>query len=151
MLRVAAAVVALLAALLVARFIHLSMTADPPGNLAAKSHSLAPCPESPNCVSSQAKRDSQRVEALIVEGDPQGALERVEAAIESMDRSRIVSAGDGYLHAEFKSAVFRFVDDLELVYDAELPGFQVRSASRVGYADMGTNRKRVEALRGLLG
>ena len=53
-----------------------------------------------------------------------------------------------YLHATFVSRIFRFVDDLELRADGET--IHVRSASRVGYSDLGVNRKRVEALRAKL-
>ncbi len=66
-----------------------------------------------------------------------------------MSRMRVVSASDDYLHAEERSRLFRFVDDLELLAapDGELI---VRSASRVGRSDLGVNRRRVERLRALL-
>lgn len=153
MLRIALAVVAALTCLLVGRFFYMSMTTEPPDNLrslAGPAARLAPCPESPNCVSSQAERKSQRIDALVVSGDADVALARAARAIEAMSRARVVTCENGYLHAEFTSLLFRFVDDLELVYDDGLPGFQVRSASRTGYSDMGANRKRVEALRAKL-
>ncbi len=150
MLRLVGAAVALIALLIVGRFAYLSMTARPPQNLGPAAERLAPCPDRPNCVSSQARRDSQKVEPLVVDGDPATALARAASAIESMPRARVVASGDGYLHAEYRSAIFRFVDDLELLHDPAVPGFQVRSASRVGHSDVGANRKRVEALRSLL-
>jgi len=64
-----------------------------------------------------------------------------------MSRVRIVTAGETYLHAEFTSAVFRFVDDVEFLLDDAEKVVHVRSASRVGHSDLGVNRKRVEALR----
>lgn len=150
MLRIALAMVAVLVFLLVGRFLYMSMTAQPPDDLRTPAGRLAPCPESPNCVSSLAARESRRVDALVVPGTVDAALKRAVRAIEAMPRGCIVTSGDGYLHAEFTSLLFRFVDDLELVYDDSIPGFQVRSASRAGYSDMGANRKRVEALRGSL-
>lgn len=143
-------VVAALSLLLVARFVHLSLTAEGPEHMSPSQGPLSPCPDKPNCVSSQATRESQRIDPLLVEGDPANALALLVSAIENMARAEIVTAGDGYLHAEFKSAIFRFADDLEAVYDPELPGFHVRSASRVGHSDLGANRKRIEALRSLL-
>lgn len=148
-LRLIGMVVALLALLLLARFVHLSMTAQPPDTLGSAS-GLAPCPKSPNCVSSRAERESQRIDPLRVEGDAAQATAQAIAAIEAMPRARVVAFDGGYVHAEFSSALFRFIDDLELVHDPALPGFQVRSASRVGRSDLGANRKRVEALRSLL-
>jgi len=147
MLRIALAVVAVLALLLAGRFAYISRTTRPPDNLLASSGRLAPCPERPNCVSSLAEDKSHQIAPLAVHGTADAALERVIQTIEAMPRARIVTSGEGYLHAEFSSRLFRFVDDLELLYDDNVPGFQVRSASRAGYSDMGANRKRVEALR----
>lgn len=149
MLRIAAIVVGVLALLLVGRFAYLSMTSKPPEAVGSPS-GLAPCADRPNCVSSLAESESQHIDPLAVPGDPEEALEVAVRALEAMPGSRIVTSGDGYLHAEFRTRIFRFVDDLELSYDSKVPGFQVRSASRVGHSDLGVNRKRVEALRALL-
>ena len=43
-----------------------------------------------------------------------------------------------------------FVDDLELQLRAPEGIIAVRSASRLGYGDMGVNRKRIEDLRSTL-
>ncbi len=64
-----------------------------------------------------------------------------------MKRARIITAQKGYIHAEFTSFLFRFVDDVEFVLDEGSKTIHVRSASRVGYSDLGVNRKRVEAIR----
>ncbi len=147
MLRIAVKVIAVLALLLVGRFAYMSMMTKPPGNLGASTGRLAPCPERPNCVSSLAEDKSHQIAPLAMPGAAEEALQRVTETIEAMPRARIVTSGDGYLHAEFTSRLFRFVDDLELLYDDSVHGFQVRSASRTGYSDLGANRKRVEALR----
>ena len=150
MLRIALAVVAVLALLLAGRFVYMSRTTRPPDHLGASAGRFAACPKRPNCVSSQAEDKDHKIAPLVVPGTTETAHERlVEAieAVEAMPRTRVVTSGDGYLHAEFTSRLFRFVDDLELLYDDNLPGFQVRSASRTGYSDLGANRKRVEALR----
>ena len=52
-----------------------------------------------------------------------------------------------YLRAEFRSRLFRFVDDVELLVDPEAARIEIRSASRVGHSDLGVNRKRVEVIR----
>ena len=57
------------------------------------------------------------------------------------------STSDGYVHAEARSWLFRFVDDVEFLYDAQQHVVHVRSASRVGYSDLGVNRSRIESLR----
>jgi len=63
---------------------------------------------------------------------------------------RIVQRTDTYVHAECRSAVLGFVDDLQLVLRPEEGIISVRSASRIGYWDLGVNRRRVERLRRVL-
>lgn len=64
-----------------------------------------------------------------------------------MPRTRIRRDEAAYLHAEFRSLIFRFVDDVEFLLDADAGVIHVRSASRLGYSDLGVNRRRVEAIR----
>jgi len=108
---------------------------------------LAPCPSSPNCVSSLATDAAQRVAPLAYRGDAAAAMRRLRAVIAAMPRARVVSAGDTALRAEFTSRIFRFVDDVDCVADPAAGVSQIRSASRVGYSDLGVNRERVEAIR----
>jgi uncharacterized protein (DUF1499 family) len=60
-----------------------------------------------------------------------------------------VNEESGYIHAECTSWLFRFTDDVEFALDDAQKIIQVRSASRVGYSDLGANRKRVETIRRL--
>jgi uncharacterized protein (DUF1499 family) len=59
----------------------------------------------------------------------------------------VVAATPTYLHAEARSLIFRFVDDVEFLIDPGQRRIQVRSASRIGYSDFGVNRRRVERIR----
>lgn len=79
-------------------------------------------------------------------GEPRAAWEEVEAEVRRLPRSRIVGREEGYIHAEARTPV-GFVDDLELQLRAEEGLVAVRSASRLGWSDLGVNRARVEALR----
>lgn len=54
---------------------------------------------------------------------------------------------DNYIHAEFTSSIFRFVDDVEFYFETAEKIVQVRSASRKGYYDWGVNRRRIEKIR----
>ena len=112
------------------------------------SANLSPCPDSPNCVSSQAPDASHRVDPILVAEDPYASWSRLVKVIGKMKRARIVQEGDGYLHAEFRSAVFGFVDDVEFRMDPAGRRIDLRSASRKGYYDFGANRRRVEEIRG---
>ncbi len=64
-----------------------------------------------------------------------------------MDRTTVIRGDEGYLHAEVASAIFGYVDDLELQLRAKQHEIAVRSASRMGWSDMGVNRRRVESIR----
>jgi uncharacterized protein (DUF1499 family) len=114
---------------------------------AAATKRLAPCPRSPNCVSSLAPDDAHRVDPIAFSGDPAVALAKLRAVIEGMPRSVITRQDEDSLHAEFTSWLLRFVDDVDAVVDPDAGVIHVRSASRVGYSDLGVNRKRVEAIR----
>ncbi len=117
-----------------------------PGNLGVKDGKLSPCPDRPNCVSSQA--DVSDAGHYI---DPlQGNIEDAAKAVTSMENSEIITQNENYLHAEFTSSVMRFVDDVEFFHDADANTLHVRSASRLGYSDWGVNRKRVEKIRKLM-
>ena len=108
---------------------------------------LQPCPDSPNCVSSQSPDKKHFIEPIRYEGTQQQAKERLMAVIQGMKRSKIVTVTDQYIHAEFTSAFFRFVDDVEFYFDDVSKTLHVRSASRIGHSDFGVNRKRIEELR----
>jgi len=118
-----------------------------PSNLGVTDGTLAPCPDSPNCVSSQSKDTKHYIAPIPYEGDLIEARGALIAVIEAMKRSRIVTHEATYIHAEFTSAVFRFVDDVEFSFDDAAKTIQVRSASRVGYSDFGVNRTRMETIR----
>ena len=110
-----------------------------------KMASLAPCPDKPNCVSSLAPDDDHRAEPFALSGEKGWAALR--SAVAAMPRTVIVEERPGYLHAECKSRIMRFTDDLELAQNDAGNRVDVRSASRVGYGDWGVNRARVESLR----
>ncbi|MEM7480703.1 MAG: DUF1499 domain-containing protein [Acidobacteriota bacterium] len=113
---------------------------------------LKPCRRSPNCVTSRTPRSAkQRIDPLPFDGPAMDAWDRIKALVAALPRTEIVeqeaTPGEGfYLRAEVRSALLRFVDDLELEI---LPGEQAihfRSASRTGYSDLGVNRKRLAGL-----
>ena len=108
---------------------------------------LRPCPSSPNCVSSLAHDGDHQVPALQLQVEPEQSWQQVNSIITALPRTRIVTVTNEYLHAECRSAVFGFTDDLELQLRPEEGRIEVRSLARLGYYDFGVNRKRVEQLR----
>jgi uncharacterized protein (DUF1499 family) len=118
-----------------------------PTNLGIRDGKLAPCPESPNCVSSQSTDKKHFIKPLSYDGSLAEARGKLVSIIQTMKRSRIISQEDTYIHAEFTSALFRFVDDTEFYFDDRAKTIHMRSASRIGYSDLGVNRKRIETIR----
>jgi len=112
-----------------------------------KDRVLTPCPAKPNCVSSVDKDPKHYVEPLRYAGSVADARNRLLEVISSLKRSRVKTLEEHYLHAEFVSAVFRFVDDVEFLFDDRNKIIHLKSASRVGYSDLGVNRRRIEKIR----
>jgi uncharacterized protein (DUF1499 family) len=110
---------------------------------------LAPCPGSPNCVSSRAAEDDERHhdEPIPMSVSPGRAREILLEVLGARPRTEILTAEATYLHATETSALLRFVDDVELEIDAEAGEIHFRSASRVGYSDLGANFKRMDEIR----
>jgi len=114
-------------------------TRDPAGR-------LKPCPSSPNCVSTQATVPGQQMAPLPYRGDRIRSRQLILAIVGAMPRTTIVSQTDDYIHVEFRSRLFGFVDDVAFLFDDEGAVIHFRSASRSGYSDMGVNRKRMEGI-----
>ncbi len=121
-----------------------------PSNLGVKNARLAPCPSSPNCVSSDDADAAHFISSPQLALPPKQAWSAVLATVAGLPRTAIVMQTDDYLHAECSSALFGFVDDIELHLRPEQNLIAVRSAARLGRSDFGVNRKRVENLRSLL-
>lgn len=122
-----------------------------PTNLGVRDGRLAPSKRSPNCVSSQADSAGDAahfVEALRIAESAEAAWARLRKTLAEWPRATIVSEGPGYLHAEFRTPLMRFVDDVEFMQADGV--VHVRSASRLGRSDFGVNRARVEAIRARL-
>jgi uncharacterized protein (DUF1499 family) len=119
----------------------------PSSNLGVTNGRLSPCPKSPNCVSSQSTEADHFIESLYYTGTKEKAKEILIALIQSMKRAKIVTITEDYIHAEFSSRIFRFVDDVEFLFDEQNKRVHLRSASRIGYSDLGVNRKRIETIR----
>lgn len=110
---------------------------------------LRPCPSSPNCVSTYAQDDGHAIAPFRYGKSRAEAKEALKAVINSLPRVTLVEEDESYLHYEFTSLLFRFVDDVEFLFDDGTKTIHFRSASRMGYGDFGVNRRRMEELRGL--
>jgi len=108
---------------------------------------LAPCPKTPNCVSTEAPPGRHRMEPIPYSAGPAQTREKLLAVLRSYPRTRIVRQEPDYVKAECRSRLFRFVDDVEFVFDDDARQIHFRSASRLGYGDRGVNRRRMKEIR----
>jgi uncharacterized protein (DUF1499 family) len=136
---------------MVLAFVLVRCSSKRPGNIGLVDGGLRKCPQSPNCVSSRAADGRHGIAPITFSGPVEAAREKLVSVIASMPRAKIAESAGPYLRAEFSSALFRFVDDAEFLMDEGAQVIHVRSASRVGYSDMGVNRRRVEEIRTLFG
>ena len=118
-----------------------------PHNLGLKNNMLAPCPNSPNCVLSQASDPKHQIHPIHYTSSVEIAKERLNQVILSMVDTRIITQNKVYWHVEFTTRWLRFIDDVEFYFPESEALIHLRSASRSGYWDLGVNRKRVEEIR----
>lgn len=114
-----------------------------------ESNTLKECPPSPNCVSSFSSPEDtvHYIAPLTYPSDSITAWKNLEKVIQNQERTAIIQKTNNYLYVEFTTKIMRFVDDVEFVLDEKNKCIHVRSASRLGYSDLGVNRKRVEKIR----
>ncbi len=121
-----------------------------PNDLGVSAGRLADCPSSPNCVSSFAEDELHGIEPIDLRVGPEQGWVALREVVAETPRVEIVLDSASHLHAVYTSRLMRYRDDVEFLLDSDRGVIEVRSASRVGYGDMGVNRERVEAIRASL-
>lgn len=113
----------------------------PPG-LGATEGSLAPCPDTPNCVSTTSALPGRQLVAPALAVSVERAQAAVEETVGKMRGARLTASTPGYVAAEFHLPVLGFIDDVEFLLAPGEP-LHFRSASRSGTGDLGVNRRRM--------
>ena len=131
----------------VAFMFALSFLAKKPTNLGVTDGKLAPCPDMPNCVCSQATDAEHGMKPWAYTCPDALVMPALKKIVAESPRATVVTETGDYLYVEFASALFRFVDDVEFFIDRDQKVIHFRSASRAGKSDLGVNRKRMEELR----
>lgn len=124
-------------------------SASAPDNLGLNDGRLAACPDKPNCVASDAEDETRRIEPFRFtdQAAQAAAWSALKEAVAELPRTTVITADDAYLHAEAKSRIFGFVDDLEFQLRPKDNLIALRSAARTGHSDFGVNAERLETLR----
>lgn len=118
-----------------------------PDNLGVSNGRLTPCPDSPNCVATQATDALHAIEPIAYDGDTAVAHATLLAILQADPSYTIITNTPTYIQAEARTAVWHFVDDVEFYFDEPAGLIHFRSASRLGYGDAGANRQRMEKVR----
>ena len=111
--------------------------------------SVTLCPGKPNCVSSMQKDSKFFIEPFRYQVEKAAALAALKEILITQKKTVFVKETADYLHVTFKTKCLGFTDDVEFYFPADKKLIHIRSASRVGYSDLGVNRRRMERLRSL--
>ena len=140
-------VTGIILAIIAALLLGLGLMARQAPDLGRVEGKLRPCPDKPNCVCSDIPPENQlrhAIAPIVIRGhEGRKAWALFHSSILASG-GVMMHATDTYLHAEFTSMIFRFVDDVEARLDEASGQIHLRSASRIGHSDFGANRRRME-------
>ncbi|MEO0563126.1 MAG: DUF1499 domain-containing protein [Chloroflexota bacterium] len=108
---------------------------------------LADCPSADTCVSSLATESEIYIAPIAYDGDMILAQTVLVQTLASRPRTVVLESNDGYIYAEARTPILRFVDDLEFIFNPTRNQIDMRASSRVGTSDNGRNRRQLEAIR----
>ena len=108
---------------------------------------LAECPDEPNCISTQSPRADHAIVPFTYSKPLEEARTALKAEMAQVPHATLIKEDGPYIHFECRSSVLQLADDVEFLFNEESKTLQFRSASRFGFSDWGSNRKRMEELR----
>lgn len=111
---------------------------------------ISNCPDKPNCVSTLTSSKDHKVEAWNLNKETPEVLKSIKSEILKLSRTKLVEETENSLHFVFTSMIFRYKDDVWFYADQSNKKLQFKSASRIGYSDLGANKKRMNKLKSLL-
>jgi len=109
----------------------------------------------PNFVSSKSQISERYVEPILLSEDidPNSAFKLILDLAEKQKGWKLVNSGDQWAHFECSTQWMNFVDDLAMKLNFKEEKrwvIDIKSASRLGYSDLETNRKRIEKFKALI-
>ncbi|MBZ0165989.1 MAG: DUF1499 domain-containing protein [Candidatus Omnitrophica bacterium] len=112
---------------------------------------LRPCPPAPKCVSSYYPSGIHHIAPLTYTTSKKEAYARLIAVIEGIEKSKIVTRTEDYIHAEFLVTSLEWVDVVEFLFekDEKIIHFSSSASASVGYWDWGENKRRAKSVRAL--
>lgn len=108
---------------------------------------LSACPKTPNCVSTNQEDLNRYMLPVNYEGL---TLEQAKAILRevlaTLPKLSVVKDEGVYLHAEAQTMIFEYTQDVEFLFDEAAKELHFKSASRVGYTDFGSNKRRMQSV-----
>lgn len=108
---------------------------------------LAPCPKTANCVSTEQKNPNRRMPPINYEGlTLEEAKATLLSVLKTLPKTEVKIDEGPYIYAEARTYLFEFYHDVEFYFDEAKKVIHFRSASRLGFSDFGTNKRRMQAV-----
>ena len=107
---------------------------------------LEPCPSSPNCISTIAKKKRKKLPPLKLNIDISEDKAAMKKIIATYPQTKLISERANYLHFQFVTKLGKFTDDVEFYFDGENRLIHFRSASQKGWSDIGANKRRMKRI-----
>lgn len=113
-------------------------------------HRLSQCFPLPNCVSSESFMFYNNTDPLKLAVPVEEAWPRIKEILKELPRTTVITENDYYIHFIFRTLVFRFVDNVELLLNKEDNTVSIRSGSFIAIWDIGANWFRIRKIRNIL-
>ena len=107
---------------------------------------LKPCPNSPNCEQTYSEKKRKNMDTLPFSDDLVSSKEKLKNYLSSFERVKLIEETENYLHYEFVTKRGNYTDDVEFYFDSSCNCIHFRSASRIGYGDLGANKRRMKRI-----
>ncbi|MEO1023435.1 MAG: DUF1499 domain-containing protein [Bacteroidota bacterium] len=110
--------------------------------MSIQEHILPECPSSPNCNREQ----------VLYQQVPDTLFSVTKQALNDLNPVEAFAEDDSLtMHAVFRIPVFGWKDDVHIVVqpadDSSSSVLHIRSASRIGYSDLGVNKRRIQTIK----
>ncbi|WP_034641638.1 DUF1499 domain-containing protein, partial [Desulfovibrio inopinatus] len=112
--------------------------------------SFPTCPSRPNCVNSKETHPRNAILPLTFDETQESrstAWKRLRSVVLAIPGTQLIEESTDRLVCTVTSHIFKFIDDVIFVMRPDASVIDVHSASRIGYWDLGANRKRIERIR----
>lgn len=120
-----------------------------PKSIGVNDDSFSSLKNSPNGVSTQAKSKNKYVTPLKFKDTKDSSKKIIKKIISKQKGTKLIKETNNYLHFTFTSSFFHFKDDVEFYFNDKNKMIHFKSQSRIGYSDLGVNKKRYELIKKL--